>query len=45
MAALRETSILFATVVAGSCLKERIDRFRVGGTVLIALGAVVLRSS
>ena len=45
VAALRETSILFATVVARFVLKERVDRFRVGGTVLIAVGAVVLRSS
>ena len=45
VAALRETSILFATVVARFVLKERVDRYRVGGTVLIAVGAVVLRSS
>ena len=45
VAALRETSILFATVVARYLLKERVDRYRVGGTVVIALGAVVLRSA
>jgi drug/metabolite transporter (DMT)-like permease len=45
VAALRETSILFATVVARYVLKERVDRYRVGGTVLIAIGAVVLRSA
>ena len=45
VAALRETSILFATVVARYLLKEQVDRYRVGGTVIIAIGAVVLRSS
>lgn len=45
VAALRETSILFATVVARFVVKERVDRFRVAGTALIAIGAVVLRSS
>lgn len=45
VAALRETSILFATVVARYVLKERVDRYRVGGTVIIAVGAVVLRSA
>ena len=45
VAALRETSILFATVVARYVLKERVDRYRVGGTVVIAIGAVVLRSA
>lgn len=45
VAALRETSILFATVVARYLLKERVDRYRVGGTIVIAVGAVVLRSA
>ncbi len=45
VAALRETSILLSTVVARSVLKERVDRYRVGGTVIIAIGAVVLRSA
>lgn len=45
VAALRETSILFATVVARYVLKERVDHYRVGGTIIIAIGAVVLRSA
>jgi drug/metabolite transporter (DMT)-like permease len=45
VAALRETSIVFATVVARYVLRERVDRYRVGGTVIIAVGAVVLRSA
>lgn len=45
VAALRETSILFSTVVARFLLQERVDRYRVGGTVIIAIGAVVIRSA
>jgi drug/metabolite transporter (DMT)-like permease len=43
VAALRETSILFATVTAVFILKEKADRYRVGGAVVIAAGAIVLR--
>lgn len=43
VAALRETSILFATVTAILILKERADRYRVGSAVVIAAGAIVLR--
>lgn len=43
VAALRETSILFATFVAIFFLKEKADKYRVGATVLIAAGAIVLR--
>ncbi len=43
VAALRETSILFATVVAIVILKEKADRYRIGATLIIAAGAIVLR--
>ncbi|WP_395337268.1 EamA family transporter [Novosphingobium sp. BL-8H] len=43
IAALRETSILFATAIAGFVLKERVGRARVVGAVMIALGAALLR--
>jgi len=43
VAALRETSILFATVVAVFILKERADRYRILSTVLIVAGAIVIR--
>ena len=43
VAALRETSILFATVIAGVVLRERVNGVRVGGACIIALGAAALR--
>ena len=43
VAALRETSILFATIVAITVLREKADRYRIGATVVIAAGAMVLR--
>ena len=43
VAALRETSILFATVVAIVILKEKADKYRIGATLVIATGAIVLR--
>ena len=43
VAALRETSILFATVTAVFILKEKADRYRIGAAVVIAAGAIVLR--
>ncbi len=43
VAALRETSILFATFVAVVILKEKADSYRIGATLIIAAGAVVLR--
>lgn len=43
VAALRETSILFATVTAVFILKEKADRYRIGAAVVIAAGAMVLR--
>jgi drug/metabolite transporter (DMT)-like permease len=43
IAALRETSILFGTALAGIVLKEKLSRARIAGACLIALGAVALR--
>lgn len=43
VAALRETSILFATATAVFVLKEKVDRYRIGAAVVIASGVMVLR--
>jgi drug/metabolite transporter (DMT)-like permease len=45
LAALRETSILFATMIAVLYLKERLTRRRCIGVASIALGAMVLVAS
>ncbi len=45
IAALRETSILFATGIAALILKEKPGPARVAGACLIAAGAIVLRLS
>jgi drug/metabolite transporter (DMT)-like permease len=45
LAALRETSILFAAVIAVVVLKERFTRSRVAAVALIAAGAAVLLAS
>ncbi len=42
LAALRETSIVFALVIAVVFLKERVNRLRAAGGAVIALGAGVL---
>jgi uncharacterized membrane protein len=42
LAALRETSILFATLLAVVFLKERLSRGRLLGVLCIAVGAIVL---
>ena len=42
LAALRETSILFGTAIAVIFLKERLTKFRLGGILAIAIGAIVL---
>lgn len=42
LAALRETSILFATAIAVIFLRERLTRARLAGIAAIALGAVTL---
>jgi drug/metabolite transporter (DMT)-like permease len=43
VAALRETSILFAIVISVTVLKERISPFRIAAAILIALGALLLK--
>lgn len=43
VAALRETSILFATAIAAFVLRERVGRVRVAAACLIACGAVAMR--
>jgi uncharacterized membrane protein len=43
IAALRETSILFATAIAALFLRERVGRGRVLAVALIACGAVAMR--
>jgi drug/metabolite transporter (DMT)-like permease len=43
VAALRETSILFGTVIAGLVLKEHIGLRRVISACIIACGAAILR--
>lgn len=43
VAALRETSILFATAIAAFTLRERIGRTRLAAVALIACGAAAMR--
>ncbi|HHY50723.1 MAG TPA: EamA family transporter [Alphaproteobacteria bacterium] len=43
VAALRETSILFGTVIAVLVLREKVDGMRIIATGIIAAGAIVLR--
>lgn len=43
IAALRETSILFGTVISALVLKERVSAARLAAACIIALGAVALR--
>jgi uncharacterized membrane protein len=43
VAALRETSILFATAIAVFVLREHIGRARLVAVALIACGAVAMR--
>ncbi|RZA33210.1 MAG: EamA family transporter, partial [Lysobacteraceae bacterium] len=43
VAALRETSIVFAAAIAAWILRERVGPARIAGALLIAGGAVVLR--
>jgi drug/metabolite transporter (DMT)-like permease len=45
LAALRETSILFATAIAVVFLKERLTRARSAGVAAIAVGAILLVAS
>lgn len=41
---LRETSVLFALLIAGRFLAEPMNKSKIGGSVLIALGAVMILS-
>lgn len=43
VAALRETSVIFAAVMGTWFLKERMGRWRIAGSLLVALGAVAIR--
>ena len=43
VAALRETSIVFATAISGLVLKEKLGPARIAGALIIAAGAAVLR--
>lgn len=43
VAALRETSVIFAALLGAWLLKERMGRWRIAGAILVALGAVSIR--
>lgn len=43
VAALRETSVVFATAIAAWVLRERVGPARIAGAVLVTSGAAVLR--
>ncbi len=43
VAALRETSVIFAAAMGAWLLKERMGRWRIAGAMLVALGAVAIR--
>lgn len=43
VAALRETSILFAVIISIVFLKERVSPFRIAAAGLIAAGALLLK--
>lgn len=43
VAALRETSVVFAAVIGTALFKEQLGRLRVGGALLVAAGIVALR--
>lgn len=45
VAALRETSVIFAAIFGAWLLKERMGRWRIAGAVLVALGAIAIRWS
>lgn len=45
VAALRETSVIFAAFFGAWLLKERMGRWRIAGAVLVALGAIAIRWS
>jgi drug/metabolite transporter (DMT)-like permease len=43
VAALRETSVIFAALLGASLLKERMGRWRIAGALLVAMGAISIR--
>jgi drug/metabolite transporter (DMT)-like permease len=43
VAALRETSVIFAAILGAWLLKERMGRWRIAGAFLVALGAAAIR--
>lgn len=43
VAALRETSVIFAALLGAWLLKERMGRWRIAGAVVVALGAITIR--
>lgn len=43
IAALRETSVIFAAIFGAFLLKEHMGRWRIGGAVLVALGAATIK--
>jgi len=43
VAALRETSVIFAAILGACLLKERMGRWRIAGAVLVAAGAIMIR--
>lgn len=43
VAALRETSVIFAAILGAWLLKERMGRWRIAGALLVALGAMTIR--
>jgi len=45
VAALRETSVIFAAILGAVLLKERMGRWRIAGALLVALGAMTIHWS
>jgi drug/metabolite transporter (DMT)-like permease len=43
VAALRETSVIFAAILGAWLLKERMGHWRIAGAVLVVLGAITIR--
>lgn len=43
VAALRETSVIFAALLGAWLLRERMGRWRIAGAMLVAFGAMVIR--
>jgi drug/metabolite transporter (DMT)-like permease len=45
VASLRETSVLFATLIGARMLRERLSPRRWGGVIAVVLGVVALKAS